>query len=111
MWKEYFNKNNQVAVVTDCNVGKGISNVINEIENIMTDELEEFSKKGRTGRKIRVMIVGIPNVGKSSFINRIIKTSKLEVGNRPGVTKKKQWISINDKINLLSYTFIILCFM
>lgn len=101
LWKAYFNRNNQVAVITDCNVGKGIQNVIKEIENIMADELEEFSKKGRTGRKIRVMIVGIPNVGKSSFINRIIKSSKLEVGNKPGVTKKKQWISINDKINLL----------
>ena len=101
LWKKYFNKNNKKAVITDCNSGKGISNVIKEIENIMSNELEEFSKKGRVGRKIRVMIVGIPNVGKSSFINRIIKTSKLEVGNKPGITKKKQWISINDKINLL----------
>ena len=47
------------------------------------------------------MILGIPNVGKSSFINRIVKTNRLEVGNKPGVTRKKQWISINDKINLL----------
>ena len=67
----------------------------------MKDRLETLSEKGRTGRKIRAMIVGIPNVGKSSFINRIAKKNSAEVGNRPGVTKSKQWIRINDRVELL----------
>ena len=63
--------------------------------------LSEYAKKGRTGRKIRAMILGIPNVGKSSFINRISKRTTAGVGNKPGVTKQKQWIRINEKIELL----------
>ncbi len=101
LWVEYFNKKGQVAILTDSNLGKGINEVIKAIQDIMADELASYEEKGRTGRKIRVMVLGIPNVGKSSFINRIVKSNKLEVGNRPGVTRKKQWISINDKINLL----------
>ena len=100
-WKSYFNQNGQVCVLTDSNLGKGINDVTKAIEEIMKDDLAKFAEKGRTGRKIKAMILGIPNVGKSSFINRIVKTNRLEVGNKPGVTKKKQWISINDKINLL----------
>ena len=100
-WKKYFNSNGQVCILTDSNLGKGINEVIKAIEEIMKEELEQYAEKGRIGRKIKAMILGIPNVGKSSFINRIIKTNRLEVGNKPGVTRKKQWISINDKINLL----------
>ena len=67
----------------------------------MEEELKRLAEKGRIGRKIRVMIVGIPNVGKSSFINRIAKKNSAEVGNKPGVTKQKQWIRINDDIELM----------
>ena len=100
-WKKHFNSKGQVCILTDSNLGKGINEVTKAIEEIMKEELEQYAEKGRTGRKIKAMILGIPNVGKSSFINRIIKTNRLEVGNKPGVTRKKQWISINDKINLL----------
>ena len=67
----------------------------------MDVDLKEQVSKGRVGRKIRAMILGIPNVGKSSFINRISKRTTAGVGNKPGVTKQKQWIRINDKIELL----------
>ena len=100
-WKKYFNSNGQICILTDSNLGKGINEVTKAIEEIMKEDLEKYAEKGRTGRKIKAMILGIPNVGKSSFINRIVKTNRLEVGNKPGVTRKKQWISINDKINLL----------
>ena len=100
-WKKYFNSNGQVCILTDSNLGKGINDVTKAIEGIMKEDLDKYAEKGRTGRKIKAMILGIPNVGKSSFINRIVKTNRLEVGNKPGVTRKKQWISINDKINLL----------
>lgn len=100
-WKEYFNQNNIPVVITDSNSGLGINECIKQIEKQMQEELEKISQKGRIGRKIRAMIVGVPNVGKSSFINRIAKKNSAEVGNKPGVTKNKQWIRINDNIELL----------
>lgn len=100
-WISYFANQNIPAVLTDSNSGKGIEQVIREIEKMMEPEMELQAQKGRTGRKIRAMILGIPNVGKSSFINRISKRTTAGVGNKPGVTKQKQWIRINDKVELL----------
>ena len=100
-WKEYFAKQGIQAVIVNSNIGQGIEETIRKIEEIMKEKLEILSEKGRTGRKIRAMIVGIPNVGKSSFINRIAQKNSAEVGNKPGVTKSKQWIRINDKVELL----------
>lgn len=101
IWVEYFKKQGIPAVLVDSNTGKGIQDAIKEIEKIMEDELKKLAEKGRTGRKIRAIILGIPNVGKSSFINRIAKKTSAQVANRPGVTRKNQWIRINDKIELL----------
>lgn len=101
IWVNEFSKSNIRAILVDSNSGKGIENVIKQIQEVMNEELKKLADKGRIGRKIRVMIVGIPNVGKSSFINRISKRTSAEVGNRPGVTKRKQWIRLNDNIELL----------
>ena len=100
-WVEYFESKNIPAVLVDSNSGRGIDNCIRKIEEIMKVDLQMEAERGRTGRKIRAMILGIPNVGKSSFINRIAKKSTAGVGNRPGVTKQKQWIRINEKIESL----------
>lgn len=100
-WIQYFENKNIPAVLVDSNSGKGIEECIKKIEQIMQIDLQMQSEKGRIGRKIRAMILGIPNVGKSSFINRIAKKTSAGVGNRPGVTKQKQWIRINEKIELL----------
>lgn len=100
-WISYFEESGIPAVLVDSNTGKGIDSVIKKIEKIMEEEKEKQAEKGRVGRKIRAMILGIPNVGKSSFINRISKRNTAEVGNKPGVTKKKQWIRINEKVELL----------
>lgn len=100
-WIEYFKINNIPAVLTDSNSGKGIEECVRRIEKIMEEDLKTQAEKGRIGRKIKAMVLGIPNVGKSSFINRISKKTSAGVGNRPGVTKQKQWIRINDKIELL----------
>ena len=100
-WIEYFSKKGIQASLVDSNSGKGIDTCIRQIEKIMENIITTQVEKGRTGRKIRAMILGIPNVGKSSFINRISKRNTAEVGNKPGVTKQKQWIRINDKIELL----------
>ena len=100
-WIEYFNKKERKVVLADSLTGKGVNETTRQIQKIMEDEMQKMADKGRIGRKIRVMIVGIPNVGKSSFINRIAKKTSAEVGNKPGVTKQKQWIRINEKIEFL----------
>ena len=100
-WQKYFIKQGTMAVITDANTGRGIKDIIKEAERIMKDELDKREEKGRMGRRIRMMILGIPNVGKSSLINRLANKNSLEVGNKPGVTKQKQWIKINNNIELL----------
>ncbi|MFR2535050.1 MAG: ribosome biogenesis GTPase YlqF [Clostridia bacterium] len=100
-WIKYYQKQNIPAVLTDATNGKGIPEVIRTIEKITQEEKEIASKKGRTGKSTRVMILGIPNVGKSSFINRITQKSTTAVGNKPGVTKQKQWVRVNQNIELL----------
>ena len=100
-WIQFFKEKGIKAILTDSNSGRGINEVIREAENIMKDELEKLAQKGRVGRTIRVLILGIPNVGKSSFINRVAKRVSAEVGNKPGVTKKNKWIRVNEKIELL----------
>ena len=100
-WVNYFNKKQIPVVLVDSNTGKGIENCLKQIENIMQEDLEKHAQKGRIGRKIKVMVLGIPNVGKSSFINRIAKKTSAGVGNKPGVTKQKQWIRVNEKVELL----------
>ncbi len=100
-WATYFEKNGIKAILTDANSGFGINEVTRQIENIMKDEISKNAEKGRVGKSIRVMILGIPNVGKSSFINRISKKTSAGVGNKPGFTKQKQWIRLSNNIELL----------
>jgi len=100
-WIEYFIKQGNRTVLVDSNIGKGVNEVIKQTQAVMAEELKRLVEKGRIGRKIRVMIVGIPNVGKSSFINRIAKKNTAEVGNKPGVTRQKKWIRVNDEIELM----------
>lgn len=100
-WLQYFEKDDIPAILADSNSGKGINEAIKKIEQIYLQNSEKFSSKGRIGKSIRVMVLGIPNVGKSSFINRITRKNSAQVGNRPGVTKQKQWVRINENIELL----------
>lgn len=100
-WIEYFKQKGISAVLTDSNSGNGINKCIKQVEDIMKEDLEILAQKGRIGRKTRAMILGIPNVGKSSFINRISKKTSAGVANKPGVTRMKQWIRINEKLELL----------
>ena len=100
-WINYFEKNGIKAVLVNSNTGEGIKQATKVIEEIYKEKQQQYANKGRTGKAIRVMILGIPNVGKSSFINRISKKSSATVGNKPGVTRQKQWIRINDNIELM----------
>lgn len=100
-WVSYFSNNQIKAIPTDLNLGKGAKEILKQINSIMQEELEKAAIKGRTNKNIRIMIIGIPNVGKSSLINRLLNKKTAEVGNRPGVTKQKQWVRIGNNIELL----------
>ena len=100
-WKEYFEQKGFPTVISDTNSGKGMQEVIKQVKNIMLPYIEQNSKSGRVGKSTRILIMGIPNVGKSSFINKIAKRSTTQVGNKPGVTKQKQWIKVSNNIELL----------
>ena len=100
-WIQYFKNNGLQAVLVNSNTGEGINQAVKKIEEIYEATQEKFENKGRVGKAIRVMILGIPNVGKSSFINRLTKKNSTIVGNKPGVTRQKQWIRINGNIELL----------
>ena len=80
---------------------EGIKDVIEAIKEEYSDIKEKYAQKGRIGKAIRVMVVGIPNVGKSTFINSIAKRNTAKVGNKPGVTKQKQWIKVTNDIELM----------
>ena len=100
-WVSYFNNIGIKAIATDLNLGKGAKEILKQIEIIMQEELEKAAMKGRINKNIRIMIIGIPNVGKSSLINRLLNKKTVEVGNRPGVTKQKQWVRIAKNVELL----------
>ena len=100
-WVQYFKSKGIIATIVDSNTGKGIQETIKQIEKICEDTQNTYNNKGRTGKSIRVMVLGIPNVGKSSFINRITKKTSTQVGNKPGVTRQKQWVQVNKNIQLL----------
>ena len=100
-WVKYFEEKNINAIITDSNTGKGINDVVNLIKRISKEDEEKNKSKGRIGKSVRVLVLGIPNVGKSSFINKISKKASAQVGNKPGVKKKKQWVRISEGIELM----------
>lgn len=102
--KEWLNKLNtetQRAILVDSNNGIGTKDVVKAAYEIMKDKLDKQAEKGRIGGSIKAMVVGIPNVGKSTFINKIAGKQTTVTGNKPGVTKKNQWVRLDDKIQLL----------
>lgn len=100
-WVKYFEKVNTKAILTDSNSGVGVQELVRGIKEMAKEDLNKMTQKGRVGKSIRVMILGIPNVGKSSLINRISKKTSAGVGNKPGFTKQTQWIRLSDNIELL----------
>ena len=100
-WVEYYKSIGIAAVVIDNNTGAGINALEEAIKTVMADKLERYQNKGMAGRKLKSMIVGIPNVGKSSLINRLAGSKKAKVENRPGVTLNKQWVPTEIGLDLL----------
>jgi ribosome biogenesis GTPase A len=100
-WINYYKNNNENAILVDSNLGKGLKEFLNLIEKILEDEIIKSKNKGIKNKAIRIMILGIPNVGKSSLINRLANKKSTQVANKPGVTRQKQWVRIAKNIELL----------
>ena len=101
MWLDFYKRKGVNALSMDCRSGKGVNKFIPALKELLKDQIEIWNSKGMVGRPLRIMIVGIPNVGKSSFINRLACSKRAKVEDRPGVTRGKQWVSIGNDIELL----------
>jgi ribosome biogenesis GTPase A len=101
LWRAFFKEQGIAVLETDCKSGKGVSNFGKAIRAILQEKIEEYTRKGQAGRPLRVMILGIPNVGKSTFINKVAKRKAALASDRPGVTRGKQWITIDAGLELL----------
>ncbi|MBQ0042616.1 MAG: ribosome biogenesis GTPase YlqF [Lachnospiraceae bacterium] len=100
-WKEYFENKGMAVLELNSKAGKGVRDVAPLVREVCREKIERDKKKGIINRPIRAMVVGIPNVGKSTFINSIAGRSSAKTGNKPGVTKGKQWIRISKELELL----------
>ena len=100
-WAEYFRKKGYAVIEVDAKSGKGVQQFAPAVRNLLKDKIRAYEEKGQVGRVLRLMVLGIPNVGKSTFINKVSgrKTAKAE--DRPGVTRTKQWVPIDKTLELM----------
>ena len=100
-WMRRFESDGVRAMAVDCRSGTGLKAFVPEVKKLLADRITALKEKGMGGKSLRVMVVGIPNVGKSSFINKMIGGTKAKVEDRPGVTRGNQWFSVPGGIELL----------
>ena len=100
-WIAHYREKGQVCLAVDCVSGKGMEQLMPAIRKILADKIARYEQKGMSGRRLRAMVVGIPNVGKSSLINRLCGGKKAKVENRPGVTLAPQWVSTSLGLDLM----------
>lgn len=100
-WREFFEVQGIKILETDAKSGKGVSGFAPALSELLKDKIASYAAKGQVNRPMRVMILGIPNVGKSTFINKIAKRKAAIAGDKPGVTRGKQWINIDKGLDLL----------
>ena len=101
LWQAYYREKGTETIFYDCRSGENLNAIAPKVREILGEKLERYESKGMTGRKLKAMIVGIPNVGKSSLINALAGSNRAKVENRPGVTLTKQWITTKVGIDLL----------
>ena len=100
-WAEHFRAKGYAVLQTDCKTKKGISGFVPAVRELLAEKLARYAEKGQVGRPLKLMIVGIPNVGKSTFINQVAGRKGAKAENRPGVTRGKQWITVDQGLELL----------
>lgn len=100
-WLEYFRQNSIYALALDCKTGKGLNRFVPLVNEVLKDKIQSNIDKGMAGRQIRLMVVGIPNTGKSSFINKMAGKKRAEVADKAGVTRHNKWFAIGGGLELL----------
>lgn len=100
-WRKYFEAQGIKILETDAKSGKGVNGFVPALRDLLKDKIAEYAAKGQASRPLRVMILGIPNVGKSTFINKVARRKAAIAGDKPGVTRGKQWINIDQGLDLL----------
>lgn len=100
-WRRFFQERGIAILETDARTGKGVNGFVPAVRELLRDKLADYAAKGQVGRPLRVMILGIPNVGKSTLINKVAGRKAAVAGDKPGVTRGRQWISIDAGLDLL----------
>ncbi len=100
-WAEYFRSKGWSVIETNANSGKGVNQFSPVVRGLLKEQIESWAAKGQVGRKVRAMVVGVPNVGKSTFINKVARRKSAIAQNRPGVTRGKQWVTVDSGMELL----------
>ena len=92
-WGEYFRKKGYAVLETDAKTGRGVNQFSSVTQEVLKEQISKWREKGQVGRPVRAMVVGVPNVGKSTFINKVARKKSAKAGDRPGVTRGKQWVN------------------
>lgn len=100
-WGAYFREKGIPVLETDAKTGRGVNQFSAVIHTALADQIAKWQAKGQVGRPVRAMVVGVPNVGKSTFINKVAKRKSAKAGDRPGVTRGKQWVAVDSSLDLL----------
>lgn len=100
-WSAYFKAKGFAVLETDANSGKGVGQFAPAVRALLKEQIAAWTTKGQVGRQVRAMVVGVPNVGKSTFINKVARRKSAAAQNRPGVTRGKQWVNVDKGLELL----------
>ena len=100
-WGEYFRKKGYAVLETDAKTGRGVNQFSSVTQEVLKEQISKWREKGQVGRPVRAMVVGVPNVGKSTFINKVARKKSAKAGDRPGVTRGKQWVNVDSALDLL----------
>ena len=100
-WTERFRSQGHAVLETDAKSGRGVAQFSAVIQGVLKEQIAVWREKGQVGRPVRAMVVGVPNVGKSTFINKVAKKKSAKAGDRPGVTRGKQWVNVDQGLDLL----------
>jgi ribosome biogenesis GTPase A len=101
VWAAYFRKQGHSVLETDAKTGRGVNQFSAVIQSVLKEQIAKWREKGQVGRPVRAMVVGVPNVGKSTFINKVARKKSAKAGDRPGVTRGKQWVNVDRSLDLL----------
>ena len=102
-WGTYFKAKGHAVLETDAKTGRGVAQFSAVVRSVLKDQIARWRERGQVGRPVRAMVVGVPNVGKSTFINKVAKKKSAKAGDRPGVTRGKQWVNVDAGLDSAGY--------